>query len=139
MTRFAFTGAPVILAALLATSPAQAQGNKVLMDEWVRNKQQARDEVLKELKRQGALPRNGTVTFEATVKPDPKRQGAPKVRIDSVVVREAPSGQKAQAADPVFGPRDPATGHPVAPAAAKPDTVHETVTIKDGVPQGAKP
>lgn len=153
MTRFAFMGAcPVssrkpahglalaaamLLTAVLMASPAQAQGNKALMEDWVRNRQQARDEVLKELKRQGALPRNGTVTFEATVKPDPRRPDAPKVRIDSVVVRETPAGQKPQASDPVFGPRDPATGRMAAPSQSKPDTMRETITITNGVPENA--
>jgi len=145
LTKLAPCAAFVLALAILDVSTVLAQGNKALMDEWARNKQQAKDEVYRELKRQGAVPKNGTITFEATVKPDPRKPDSSKVHIDSVVVKETAPGQKTQAPDPVFGPRDPATGQMVAPSATQPNKVRETITITNGVPdhkaapKGAQP
>jgi hypothetical protein len=118
----------------LCALPAQAQGNKALMEDWARKKQQTKDEVYKELKRQGAVPHNGTITFEATVKPDPRKPDSSKVRIDSVVVKETPVGQKPQASDPVFGPRDPGAGPVRESGTIKTGTMRETITVTNGVP-----
>jgi len=137
--------AGIVIGAHLLAAPALAQGNKALMEEWARKKQQTKDEVYKELKRQGAVPRNGTITFEATVKPDPKKPDMSKVRIDSVVVKETSAGQKPQASDPVFGPRDPGTGPTRESGTIQTGTMRETITVTNGVPdfksaqKGAKP
>ena len=137
--------AAVVFAAHLSAAPVLAQGNKALMEEWARKKQQTKDEVYKELKRQGAVPRNGTITFEATVKPDPKKPDMSKVRIDSVVVKETPVGQKPQASDPVFGPREPGAGPARESGTIQTGTMRETITVTNGVPdykpapKGAKP
>lgn len=128
-------GAAALLAAgLLAVPPAQAQGNKALMEEWTRQKRQAREEVYQELKRQGAVPRNGTITFEATVKPDPRKPGQSMVRIDSVVVNEGASDRKAPPTDPVFGPRDPG-GPRHDSGSIDVGRVRESIRVVDGVPQ----
>jgi hypothetical protein len=125
----------VAIAWSLCAQPANAQGNKALMEDWARKKQQTKDEVYKELKRQGAVPHNGTITFEATVKPDPRKPDAAKVRIDSVVVKDTPAGQRPQTSDPVFGPRDPGTG-PVRESGTiqTGTTMRETITVTNGVP-----
>ena len=124
----------ILLAALLLAAPVLAQGNKVLMEEWARTKQQAKDEVYKELKRQGAVPKNGTITFEATVKPDPKSPGQSKVHIDSVVVNESAPGKKPAASDPIFGPRD--SGGPSRECGTiETGRMRETIRVVDGVPQ----
>ncbi|MFP5238558.1 MAG: hypothetical protein ACLGQW_01890 [Acidobacteriota bacterium] len=139
-----------LLLGLLAAAPASAQGNKELMDELVRQKQKAKDEVFQELKRQGQVPQNGTVTFEATVKRNPVNPEASSVRIDSVTVQERPSGNlQGKALDPVFAPRDPASGAVASPglkggaAPLPPDKpevkVRESVTVVDGVPQNGAP
>ncbi|WP_243312693.1 hypothetical protein [Fundidesulfovibrio agrisoli] len=136
-----------LLLALLAAAPASAQGNKELMDELVRQKQKAKDEVFQELKRQGQVPQNGTVTFEATVKRSPVNPEATSVRIDSVTVQERPSGNlQGKALDPVFAPRDPASGAVPSsglkggaaplPSEKQPEVkVRESVTVVNGVPQ----
>ena len=146
----------LLLALPLAAAPALAQGNKELMDELVRQKQKAKDEVFQELKRQGQVPQNGTVTFEATVKRNPVNPEATSVRIDSVTVQDRPSGNlQGKSLDPVFAPRDPASGAVASPglkggAAPLPQDngtpgkqpevkVRESVTVVDGVPQNGAP
>jgi hypothetical protein len=133
----------VILAALLPPAPAPAQdpdqpgGNKALMQDWVRKKQQARDQVYRELKRQNLLPKDGSVSFEATVKPDPKARDKYQVRIESMSISETPQGQtkRNDQADPVFGPRSPEGSGPQAKSTPPADRrVRDRITIMDGRP-----
>lgn len=135
------------LAAFLAAGPAPAQtvlapvpvpvgqaqgGNKALMVDWVRKKTQVRDQVLADLKRQGALPRDGQVSFEATVSPDPKNPGRSVVRIISLTITE-----RSAASRPDPGARHPGpqarSGAQAAPDA--PLVVRDTITIVSGRPQ----
>ena len=150
--RAPLTRCAALLAALLLCAPAAfAQGNKELMDQLVRQKQKAKDEVFQELQRQGQVPKNGTVTFEATVKETPGKPEARTVRIDSVVVQEAPSGNvQGMSLDPVFAPRTPPASAPATSlrggaAPAPEQKVSESVTVVNGkpvdgvTPKAAKP
>jgi hypothetical protein len=127
------------LAALLPPCPVAAQtqagGNKALMEDWVRKKQQARDHVYRELKRQKLLPKNASVSYEATVKQDPKHPDKVQVRVESLSIRENHEQNPAQAApnDPIFGPRSPtggAEGINDSPPAGQP--VRGSITIIGG-------
>jgi len=126
--------------------PAKAQGgNKALMEDWVRKKQALRDQVYEDLRRKGLIPKDGTVTFDARVKPDPKNPGKVTVKIESMTITERPKGQgQTQGGafpqtknDPIFGARTP-NGQTQAVEAIIPiggGTMRETITIVGGKPQ----
>ncbi len=131
-----------------AQSPASAKhggktvqfgGNKVLMEDWVRQKQQLRDQVNQDLRRQGAVPKNGTVTFEATVVPDPKHPGKVLVRVESLTIREHPAqAQTAKGSvDPIFGPRSPGgnTEYVNGSLPVGPQKTRDSITFVGGQPQ----
>lgn len=132
--------------------PKAQGGNKALMEDWVRKKQALRDQVYEDLRRKGLLPRDGAVTFEALVKPDPKNPGKVTVKIESMTITERPKAQSQpqnkggafpqSKNDPIFGPRTP-NGHTQNMEASLPiggGTVRETITIIGGKPQEqAKP
>ncbi|MFP5223690.1 MAG: hypothetical protein ACLGSA_15470 [Acidobacteriota bacterium] len=124
--------------------PAKAQGgNKALMEDWVRKKQALRNQVYEDLRRKGLLPRDGVVSFDALVKPDPQNPGKVTVKIESLTITERPKGQGQGGAfpqaknDPIFGARTP-NGQTQAVEASIPmggGTMRETITIVGGKPQ----
>lgn len=127
--------------------PKAQGGNKALMEDWVRKKQALRDQVYEDLRRKGLIPKDGFVSFDALVKPDPKNPGKVTVKIESMTITERPkaSGQtQAQGGafpqtknDPIFGARTP-NGQTQAVEAAIPiggGTMRETITIVGGKPQ----
>lgn len=125
--------------------PKAQGGNKALMEDWVRKKQALRDQVYEDLRRKGLIPKDGTVTFDARVKPDPKNPGKVTVKIESMTITERPKGQgQTQGGafpqtknDPIFGARTP-NGQTQAVEAAIPiggGTMRETITIVGGKPQ----
>ncbi len=77
--------------------PCQA-GNKELMQKWAAKKQYVRDQILEELRKQGDLPENGTIQFEARVKTGSDGKMT-TFTIDSVQVFDARSAAPAKAAD----------------------------------------
>lgn len=135
----------VVLAVLCALVPnaatvrAQGQGgNKALMDAMTEKRRQIRDQVLEGLRREGRAPRDGTVEFTATVKPDPGSPGRAQVRVDSVKVRPA-AGSAApvtenMSLDAAFAPRDLSfmVEYRSLDVPAAPQTVRDTVTVKEG-------
>jgi hypothetical protein len=86
-------------------------GNKALMEDWVRKKQELRERVCEELRRKNLLPRDSVVTFEAKVSSDPRAPDKFKVRIESLTITEhsgkLPSKDTNPTGGPVFGPRIP--------------------------------
>lgn len=126
--------------------PAKVQGgNKALMEDWVRKKQALRDQVYEDLRRKGLIPKDGVVSFDALVKPDPKNPGKVTVKIKSMTITERPKGQgQTQGGafpqtknDPIFGARTP-SGQTQAVEATIPiggGTMRETITIVGGKPQ----
>jgi len=88
MTRMYAAAGALALAVILIAGECLAQppsppkptgGNKALMADWVKKKRALRDQALKHVRHGRPLPRNGTVSFEAAVKPDPKKPGKVKV------------------------------------------------------------
>lgn len=79
--------------------PCQA-GNKALMEKWAAKKQYVRDQILEELRKQGDLPQDGTIHFEARIKTEPDGK-VTTFEVDSVEVFErtpaAAQTQKAEA------------------------------------------
>lgn len=123
--------------------PKVQGGNKALMEDWVRKKQALRDQVYEDLRRKGLIPRDGFVTFDARVKPDPKNPGKVTVKIESMTITERPKGQTQGGAfpqtknDPIFGARTP-NGQTQAVEATIPiggAAMRETITIVGGKPQ----
>lgn len=132
---------------VVVPGPKAQGGNKALMADWVRKKQALRDQVYEDLRRKGLIPRDGTVTFDARVKPDPKNPGKVTVKIESMTITERPkaSGQAQNQGgafpqaknDPIFGARTP-NGQTQAVEAAIPiggAAMRETITIVGGKPQ----
>lgn len=70
-------------------APARS-GNAALMERWVEQRRLIRDEVLATLRRQGRLPEDGTVSFEAVVAPDPGNRERLRVRLQSIEIVPAP-------------------------------------------------
>jgi hypothetical protein len=154
MKRVLLAAGALALAALLAAGSATAQsvplpkaqgGNKALMEDWVRKKRALRDQVYQDLSRKGLLPRDGTVSFEALVKPDPKNPDKVTVKLGSLAILERPKGQSAQNAakmdGPIFGPRNPSGRTEMIEASIPVGgvTYNETITIVGGKPQEQKP
>lgn len=157
MKRYLLAAGALVLAAVLAAGGAYAQsvplpkaqgGNKALMEDWVRKKRALRDQVYQDLSRKGLLPRDGTVSFEALVKPDPKHPGKVTVKLGSLTIHERAKGQSPQNGQnsmkmdgPIFSPRNP-SGKTEMVEASIPiggATYNETITIVGGKPQEAKP
>ncbi len=145
MNRILLAAGALALAAFLTAETARAQstipaakgGNKALMDDWVRKKQALRDQVVQDLRAKGLLPRDGSVTFKALVKPDPHNPGKVQViRIQSLSIKEK-SGAKPGSADPIFGPRTPTGGHETYEASLPigGGSISESITIVGGKPQ----
>ncbi|GFK93693.1 hypothetical protein NNJEOMEG_01527 [Fundidesulfovibrio magnetotacticus] len=140
-------GALALAAFLFQPGKAQAQdkipfpegkgSQKALMDDWVRKKRALRDQVAQDLRRKGLLPKDGVVSFEAVVKPDPKNPGKVLVHIESLTIHEARSPVNT-ATDAIFAPRK--GGAEAASIPVGGGTVRENITIVGGKPQEpAKP
>jgi len=142
---FAAAGA-LALAAILTAGEVRAQqvpvpkakgGNKALMEDWVRKKRALRDQVLEDLRSKGLLPRDGVVSFEALVKPDPHNPGKVRVmRIQSLSISERPKAVNTNT-DPIFAPRSPQGQGGVVEATIPigGGAVRETITIIGGKPR----
>jgi len=78
----------------LAAEPAKG-GNKALMEAWAARKREVRQKVLDMLAESGKLPQNGSVSFEAVLRPDPANENALEIVIESVAVSPAPANQGA--------------------------------------------
>jgi hypothetical protein len=82
---------PLWLAAamlLLAAAVAMA-GNKALLENWAKNKQQIKEKVYEQLQKEGKIPKNGSVYFEARTKKDPANPKNVLVEVDAIRVEEA--------------------------------------------------
>ncbi len=131
-------------------------GNAALMERWAEQRRLIRDEILATLRRQGRLPEDGTVSFEALVAPDPKNRERLKVRLETIEIRPAPMNpaakteQTARGAPPVPGTPAQDMGTEMDRAFAPVDlsrqlelrnldvpvdgTIRENVTIRKGKP-----
>ncbi len=90
---------------LLSFLPAPCQaGNKELMQKWAAKKQYVRDQILEELRKQGDLPQNGTIQFEARVKTG-KNGKITTFEVDSVQVFDAKATAPAKADARVTSPK----------------------------------
>lgn len=147
-----------LAAPVLAAGEAGAPkgGNAALMERWAEQRRLIRDEILAALRRQGRLPENGTVSFEALVAPDPENRERLKVRLETIEISPAPetpaakAEQTARGAPPVPGPPARGTGTEMDRAFAPVDlsrqlelrnldvpvdgTIRENVTIRKGRP-----
>ena len=147
MKRILAAAGAMALAAFLTVGASGAQqvpapkatgGNKALMEDWVRKKRALRDQVVEDLKRKGMLPKDGTVSFEALVRPDPKNPGKVQVvKIQSLTIQEKPKAKPLGGGDPIFGPRTPQgateTIEATIPIGGGP--MRETITIIEGKPR----
>ena len=80
----------LLLLLSVLSAPCQA-GNKELMQKWAAKKQYVRDQILEELRKQGDLPENGTIQFEARVKTG-NDGNVTTFEIDSVEVFDSATG-----------------------------------------------
>lgn len=147
MNRVLAAAGALALAAFLSAGEARAQtlpagnakgGNKALMEDWVRKKQALRDQVVGDLRKKGLLPRDGSVSFQALVKPDPNNPGRIQViRIQSLSIQEKAKPARNGAADPIFGPRTPNAGHQTYEGSIPVGggSMSESITIIGGKPQ----
>lgn len=81
---------PLWLAAttLLVAAVAMA-GNQALLENWAKNKQQIKEKVYEQLQKEGKIPKNGSVYFEARTKKDPANPKNVLVEVDAIRVDEA--------------------------------------------------
>jgi hypothetical protein len=109
MARYILAAVAVALAAFLSLpgeSPAQPPlhaatgGNKALMEDWTRKKQELRNRVCEDLRRKNLLPENGVVTFEAKVAPDPRTPGKIKTSIQSLTITDTSKNPHSKDARP---------------------------------------
>jgi len=146
MRRFLTAAGALALAAILTAGEVRAQqvplpkakgGNKALMEDWVRKKRALRDQVVEDLRAKGLLPRDGVVSFEALVKPDPRNPGKVQVmRIQSLSISERPKPANNNT-DPIFAPRSPQGkgGTVEAEIPIGGGAVRESITIIGGKPR----
>lgn len=80
------------MALLVIAAGAAVAGNKDLMDNWAKNKQQIKQKVFDQLQKEGKIPKNGEIYFEARTKPDPANKNNVLVEVDTIRVEE--SGEK---------------------------------------------
>jgi len=105
------TAAPA-KAVVMVPDQSAGKGSKKLMADWNARKTAARDKALEILRRSGALPKNGSVVFTASVKPAEGKPGSFDVVIESLSVAPAPASPGAGAAgtpqglDAALAPRD---------------------------------
>lgn len=85
---------PLAVPCALAAEQAKG-GNKALMEAWAARKREVRQKVLDMLDASGKLPQNGSVSFEAVLRPDPANANALEIVIESVTVSPAPAKQGA--------------------------------------------
>lgn len=68
-------------------------GNKALMEEWQSRQNAVKQEIYNKLKKEGKLPRNGRVEFEARVKADPKNKSKIQLEIENIRVIDESQGK----------------------------------------------
>lgn len=61
-------------------------GNRALMEEWQSRQNAVKQDIYDRLKKEGKLPRNGRVEFEARVKADPKNKNKVQLEIENIRV-----------------------------------------------------
>lgn len=96
-----------------AGQPVQG-GNAALMDAWKARQQELSKKIAERLFEDGRIPRDGTVTYKARVKPDASAPGGLVLCVDALSVTPAGPGAgkrvegaaASQAMDMALGPRD---------------------------------
>jgi hypothetical protein len=68
-------------------------GNRALMEEWQSKQNAVKQEIYDKLKKEGKLPRNGRIEFEARVKTDPKSKDKVQLEIENVRVIDENQGK----------------------------------------------
>ncbi len=89
--------------------PAEAQqqaNNRALMHNWEQEKQHVKDQVVSKLRRQGQLPRDGSVEFSARIKKDPAADGGYTVVIDHLRIYQNPPAKAMGNENPSSFPGD---------------------------------
>ncbi len=84
------TALATALALTPAPAPAAPAGNRELMETWAGLKQQVKEKVFRQLQNQNALPRDGVVTFTATVKQNPDAPGDMLIRVERIDLSPLP-------------------------------------------------
>ena len=120
-----------VMAIATASSTALAGGNEALMREWAAKKRQARERVFRSLQDQGLVPRDGTVSFEAVVRPDPDFPDKTRIVIESIRISPTPAQNAPQRVE------GPAAARAMAQAFTPVDMSHPTIFQSLDVPVGA--
>lgn len=129
---FAALAAPALcLMVFCVPLAASAGGNEALMREWAAKKRQARERVFQGLQDQGLLPRDGTVSFEAVVKPDPDFPDKTRIVIQSIRISPNPAQSAPQRVEGA------AAAAAIAAAFKPVDMSHPTIFQSLDVPVGA--
>lgn len=89
-----------------ATTPG---GNRALMEEWKSKQNIIKQEIYEKLKREGQLPKSGTIEFEARVKADPNNKDRVQIQINNVRIID---NEQRGPGDPVRVRANPAGGDP---------------------------
>ncbi len=66
------------------------------MEEWNARKSMVIKRIYEELKKEGKLPRNGKVIFDARIKPDPKNKDKAHISVDKLQIIERKSSSEGQ-------------------------------------------
>jgi hypothetical protein len=126
----------------LAGQPAKG-GNAALMEAWKARQQELSKKIAERLFEDGRIPRDGTVTYKARVKPDASAPGGLVLSVDALTVTPASPGAgnrvegqaASQAMDMALGPRDPGIAvHMQSLDVPVGTEVTGKMTIKDGKP-----
>lgn len=128
---------------LVPAGQAAKGGNAVLMDAWKERQQELSRKIARHLFESGNIPRDGTVTYTARVKPDAAAPGGLELRVDSLTVTPAGPGAgvrvegpaATEAMDMALKPRDPGLAVQLGKVDVPVGTeVSGALTIKDGQP-----
>lgn len=80
-----------------AADPSDAVGgNRALMEEWNQKKSLVKQQIYDKLKREGKLPKNGRIEFEARIKPDPRNKDKVDIEVDKLRVIDSSKEASAQ-------------------------------------------
>jgi hypothetical protein len=80
-----------------------SSGNRALMEEWQSRQNAVKQELYNKLKKEGRLPRNGRVEFEARVKTDPKNKKKVQLEIDNIRIIDESQGKSGSVEVPARG------------------------------------
>jgi hypothetical protein len=107
-------------------------GNRALMEEWQSRQNAVKQEIYNKLKKEGKLPRNGRIEFEARVKTDPKNKNKVQLEIENVRVIDESESKSAMTEVPARGNGSAGGAYAVGNTIRMPEVELRNIELKGG-------